>query len=243
MCDRQMRDRGAVGAAVRLLFLAAFFLIILPLTADAAAGDKRTNGDLSMHLHHMHTLMNHSLIMVVQGSNLLTLSHMPTGPALDQMTRVHGTEMMAEGKGTLKEILAGSEMQMAHERGSWNDPLMGYTHQLGAELLAVVDDLEKLDHVAGSRQMQHTRMALNHALEMAAEGSNLVMLGQMKMAGDLDRRAVAHGRKMLAQARRLWNGVVAGEGLDTFNAAGGRAFVRHGEKVLTLLEKMAALEK
>ncbi len=51
--------------------------------------------------------------------------------------------------------------------------------------------------------LHHMHMALNHALAMAAEGSDLIMLGEMGMAPKVDTAASEHGKAMLADAREL----------------------------------------
>ena len=43
----------------------------------------------------------------------------------------------------------------------------------------------------------HQHMMLNHALGMTLEGYNMVMPGNMDMAGDVDEAAVEHGNMMI----------------------------------------------
>jgi len=220
-----------------LMVLAMLSLAAFPVAAAGPPGAPRD--DLIMHLHHMHTLMDHSLDMVLEASNLLMVSRMHGSDPLAQISGEHGRKMMAEGKETLREVLSGKEMKAAHEQGRWNEPLMGYTHELGAALLAVVDDLEKMD--AGNVAEHQRQMVLNHALQMAAQGSNLVMLAKMKMGGAFDQRTEAHGCTMISDARALWGKATAGTGAQR-PAGAPQRFVQHGEKVLTLLEKMSALQ-
>lgn len=230
---------------MRFLLLIAISTAASAVIGDGAgAANGKADGTI-MHLHHMHTLMDHSLVMTLQGSDLLIQSKMKGAEPLAGITAPHARAMMAEAKQTLKDVLSGTEMKHAHEQGSWSDPLMGYTHELGAELLAVVDDLEKID-VSGESSAGR-QVALNHALEMAAEGANLVMLGKMKMAGAVDQRTLSHGRKMLSDARTLWEKVLAAEGMTERGGAlepspAARSFVRHGAKVLSLLESMSDLQ-
>ncbi|UFS71750.1 hypothetical protein LPW11_06035 [Geomonas sp. RF6] len=224
------------------LFSTVVLLIGMCLVGSAGvAGGEKGHGNADetvTRLHHMHTLMNHSLIMALQGSDLLMHSRMQPPQPLGQLSAAHGKEMIAQGKATLKDVLSGTEMKMAHEQGRWSDPLMGYTHELGAELLALVDDLEKVElRELSAHQRQ---IPLNHALEMAAEGSNLVMLGGMKMAGPIDERTVRHGRKMIADGRKLWDQAAAAMSQQS---PAERSFIRHGGKVISLLEKMSALQE
>src|SRR5664279_4956224 len=87
------------------------FLSFLP-AAQAAEKDtkKMSHGDAAMHLHHMHSMMNHGLIMALQGSNLVMLSEMKMAPGVDEITLTHGKKMITEGKSMLQEMLSGKHM-------------------------------------------------------------------------------------------------------------------------------------
>ena len=51
--------------------------------------------------------------------------------------------------------------------------------------------------------LHHMHVMINHAIEMAAEGSSLVMLGKMDMASDIDNLTIQHGKKMISSAKKL----------------------------------------
>jgi hypothetical protein len=218
---------------------------------------ENAGSDTAMTLHHMHTMLDHGLIMVLQGANLRMLSTLKMAPGIDQTTEAHGSEMIAEGKAMIKEMLSGSHMREMHEQGHWSDPRMAYTHELGAAMLAVVDDVDQMapsDKAFPDRiKMCHIRIALNHSLEMAAEGANLVMLGKMTMAGGIDEDSITHGRKMIADARILWDEVLEGQAMKEIHAsrtspeisvqmAQIQRMAKDGDKVLVLLEKMDTME-
>lgn len=78
---------------------------------------------------------------------------------------------------------------------------------------------EKASGDAGMN-LHHMHIALNHALEMAAEGSNLVMMGQMKMAKGVDRHTIDHGRQMIEEARKLWRDVMGSSAMAEMHQAG-----------------------
>ncbi len=90
--------------------------------------------------------------------------------------------------------------------------MMRQTHELGEAMKAVVNLLEGM-HPAEAKPgeemtLNHMHMALNHALAMAAEGADLIMLGKMGMAPQVDTASSEHGKAMLADARQLWGEVM-----------------------------------
>src|SRR6185369_10571374 len=124
--------------------LAAVMTCLVTAPATAKTTKKKASGTAAMGMHHMHTMMNHGLIMVMQGSNLVMLSEMKMAPGVDEKTMGHGRKMMAEGKAMLQEMLAGKEMAAMHKGGDASSPLMVYTHDLGGAMQAVVTDVEKM---------------------------------------------------------------------------------------------------
>jgi hypothetical protein len=222
-----------------------------------AAGTTTKGENTDMHLHHMHTMMCHGLTMALQGSNLVMLSEMKMAPGIDEITLAHGRKMIADGKAMIVSMLSGKHMTKMHKEGHGNSPLMKYTHELGKGMLAVVDDLNEMKMEGMNSQddmkMHHMHIALNHALEMAAEGSGLVMAGQMKMAGGIDRHSIDHGRQMIADARQLWKDVMSGSAMTEMHKAGAtpeasammadtHKLAKDEKKVLDLLADMPAVK-
>jgi len=79
----------------------------------------------------------------------------------------------------------------------------------------------------GSMKMQghsmvthHQHQMLNHALGMALQGSNLIMLGQMEMVPGLDNITVDHGKMMLKDARSMWNETMSGDTMMKMHGSG-----------------------
>jgi hypothetical protein len=100
--------------------------------------------------------------------------------------------------------------------------------------------------------MHHQHLLINHAMSMAAEGANMVMLGTMGMAGGVDAYSTEHGEMMLNDAQSLLTEVMGGEAMMDMHAKGktpesqsdmasthqlGEAAV----KVVHLLENMPAM--
>ena len=208
----------------RVLCVVALLFCLPVAQATAQGTPKKASGDASMHLHHMHTMINHGLIMALQGSNLVMLSEMKMAPGVDEITLSHGKKMITDGKAMLNDVLSGDHMTAMHKKGQGNSPLMTYTHDLAHASLTVVAGLEemKMGDIASPdvMKMHHMHIALNHALEMAADGSNLVMLGQMKMAKGVDRHTVDHGKQMINDSLKLWKEVMGGSAMADMHTAG-----------------------
>ena len=200
--------------------------------------------DAAMHLHHMHTMINHGLTMALQGSNLVMLSEMKMAPGIDEITLAHGKKMMADGKAMVKDMLSGEHMTKMHKQGYGNSPLMSYTHDLAHASLKVIDELEDMKmadmNTPDGMKMHHMHIALNHALEMAAEGSNLVMMGQMHMAKGVDKHTVDHGRQMIADARKLWEDIMGSAAMADMHKAG---MTPEGSETMGATHTLAADQK
>jgi len=242
---------------IRFLSKVCCVVALLSFLPAAQAAEKDTRkpspADAAMHMHHMHSMMNHGLIMALQGSNLVMLSEMKMAPGVDEITLTHGKKMIAEGKSMLQEMLSGKHMAAMHKGGAGNSSLMTHTHELANASLAVISGLEEMkmgDTTSpDAMKMHHMHIALNHALEMAAEGNNLVMIGQMKMAKGVDRHAVDHGRQMIKDAGSLWKEVMGSPAMVELHKAGTtpeasgmmgdtHKLAKDELKVLELLENM-----
>jgi hypothetical protein len=225
------------------------FMLSIGLTGTAHA----KHGGASMEMHHLHMLMNHGLEMVVEGSNMVMLADMKMTPAVDPMTTEHGQKMIKSGREVIDRALKGPEMQAMHKAGHGGDPLMKYTHELGNAIMTVADLLEKMSMEGPMTEdmmtMHHMHIMINHALEMAAQGSNMVMLGQMGMSKDVDKYTIEHGKMMLADARAMLTEVMEGKamtGMHEKGITGGNAMMAETHKigdaakqVVDLLDKMA----
>jgi hypothetical protein len=237
--------KGILGV---VMAVASMLTIGLFGTAYAKHG-----GEAAMDMHHMHMLMNHGLEMVAEGSNLVMLAEMKMTAAMDPMTLEHGKNMIKDGKEVIEHILKGPEMQAMHKGGHGDDPMMKYTHELGNAELAVVDLLENMSMEGPMTDdmmtMHHMHIMINHALEMAAQGSNMVMLGQMGMS-NVDKYSIEHGKMMLADASSLLKEVMEGKAMMDMHAkgvTGGNAMMADthkigdaAKKVIDLLDKMAS---
>jgi len=202
--------------------------LLLPLLVAGCAGMKATMGmddnDKMMKTHHLHMLMNHGLSMVTEGSNDIMMAYMDMAPKIDAIAHEHGHNMMNNGKKVINYALSGDQMESLMMGGDAKAHYMMYTHELGESMLVVIDLLEKMAK-AGSMPddmmaMHHQHMLINHAMDMAAQGANMVMLGEMDMAGGIDTYSVDHGKMMLNNAQSLLTEVMSGDAMMEMHAKG-----------------------
>jgi hypothetical protein len=237
-------------------YLALMVFLLVGLSSHAFAGEmKHKKGSASMEMHHFHMLMNHGISMVAEGSNMAMLAEMKMAPGVDQMTLEHGHHMIKEGKDLITRALSGPEM-MTMMKMHAKDPLMDYTHQLGESMIKLTDILEKMSMEDMSSPdmmaMHHMHMMINHALQMAADGANLIMLGQMGMAGDVDKLSVDHGKTMMNDGKSMVTNMMESKEMMDMHAKGMTPEKspmmamshQHAEavmKVIDLLSKMPSM--
>ncbi len=185
---------------------------------------------------------------------MVMLADMKMAPSMDPMTAEHGRAMIKSGKEVIEHAMKGPEMQALHKAGHGDAPLMKYTHELSEAELAVVNMLEEMSMegpMSGDMMtMHHMHIMMNHALEMAAQGSNMVMLGQMGMAGDIDKYSMDHGKMMLSDAKAMVNEVMGGKAMTDMHQKGvamSNATMAEthkvgdaAKKVVDILDKMAS---
>ncbi len=209
-----------------LLILTA---MLLPLLLTGCAGKKMFTGwhggnDDAMKMHHLHTLMNHGLSMATEGSNNIMISYMKMAPKIDPIAHEHGHYMLDMGKAVINRALNGPEMMGMMKGKSAKSGHMNHTHELGEAMMVVVDLHEKMAKTGsvpkGMMDMHHQHLLINHAMGMAAQGSNMVMLGKMGMAGDVDTYSVDHGQIMLNNAQSLLTEVLSGSAMMDMHAKG-----------------------
>jgi hypothetical protein len=163
--------------------------------------------------------------------------------------------MIKEGKDLITHALNGPEMTAMMKMHA-KDPMMEYTHQLGEAMLKVTDILEKMSMEDMSSPdmmaMHHMHMMINHAVQMAADGANLIMLGQMGMAADIDKLTTDHGKTMLSDGRSMVNEMMESKGMKEMHAKGttpekspmmgmSHKQAEAAMKVIDLLSKMPAV--
>jgi len=235
----------ALSRVAITVFTASAFIGLPPV---ASAQEKA-----EMPLHHIHiSMMNHGLEMAAQGSNYQMVAAMGMDPKvkadIDELVAGHSREMFSEGKALIQRGMEGPAMTKLHEEVGKTGSAMQYTHDLGQAMLNVANLLEGMKHDFPSDKamtLHHIHLALNHALAMATDGSEQMMLGQMGMSPKVDPASIEHGRKMIGDARAIVNramqsqsykDVMADEQLK--RAAKTQELADASLKVIDLLDKM-----
>ena len=246
----------AMKVLIRMLFLGLMFVMAVFLSTNPVrAMDMEPGHDMSS--HHQHIMLNHALGMTLEGYNLVMLGDMGMAKGVDKVSVDHGNMMIKNGKAVWTKIMSGKAMVGMHHAGKdpMKDPAMAYTHKLGEKQLKVIDLLGKMPKMdmGHGMAMHHQHIMLNHALKMALEGSNILMLGDMGMAKGVDDISVNHGRMMLKNARALFNDIMSGKNMTDMHMGGktpeSDAMMMYTHKlaeaqlqVLTLLDDMPAIK-
>jgi hypothetical protein len=204
--------------------LVLIVILSFAMFGSASAEEIKHKGhDASMHMHHFHMLMDHGMSMIAEGSNMVMLSQMKMAPGIDAAMLHHGQHMMKGGKDFIISALNGPEM-MGMMKKHAKDPMMDYTHQLGESMLKVADILEKMSmndmSATDMMAMHHMHMMMNHAVQMAAEGADLIMMGEMGMAGVVDKMTVKHGKEMMREAKPMVADMMGSKAMLDMHAKG-----------------------
>ena len=241
---------------VRMMFLGLLFMMTLVLAANGSqAMDMEKGHDMSS--HHQHLMLNHALGMTLEGYNMVMIGNMDMAMGVDKSAVGHGNMMIKNGTALFNETMSGKTMMGMHHEGKdpMKDPAMAYTHKLAEKQLKVIDLLSKMPKVEAGQGMatHHQHIMLNHALKMALEGSNSVMLGDMGMAKGVDSISVEHGKMMLKNARALFNDIMSGKTMMNMHMGGttpeSDALMKYTHKlaeaqlqVITLLDDMPGVK-
>ncbi len=232
-------------------WMAACMLTLM--SAGLVQAHELSRQEASMRLHHLHVIMNHGLGMALEGESLVMQGRMGMSPELDEITIQHGQAMLGEGSKLLAEAMNGEAMQYLHKHGHGKDALMGYTHRLGQAMQAVVQLLQDMPSTTTNRgdvmSLHHMHVLLVHALDMALEGDELVMLGRMKMVAAEDKEAVEHGEGMIKKAQSLWSRIMHSKAMQAMHKRdmGKSEWMRYTHRlgdavrtVMDLLQQMPA---
>lgn len=210
----------------RILFIPYVILaLLIGGFSRSAHADVLERSDAVMKMHHLHIMMNKGIILATEGSNLVMLAEMNMLPSVDEITLHHGHQMIKESKPLIHRTLSGPVIMDVHKKGYINDPLLHYTDSLGKAILDLIEILETMDMGMAVKpdlmKMNHLHTMLNHALEMAAEGSNLCILGQMGKTGKvMDTFSIQQGMKMMENARSLVEQVMQGKTMQELHQSG-----------------------
>ncbi len=195
-------------------------------------------------------MARHGLIMALEGSDLVILGRMKMAAGVDEIMVKHGREMFDRGKAAVIAAESGERAKGAAAGDPRADSSLKSVRALVDAMENVLKELGKMDSPAASQDamtMHHMHIALNHALEMAAEGANLAMIGAEKPGGGTDEGTVRHAGGMISDAKTLWKEILEGKGMKEIHARGmsmkmvpmmrtTHIFGNAGTKVLEILE-------
>ena len=234
---------GSASAAEMKQMQSESYIAMHEVGESAAEKSEYQSPSADMEMHYMHIMMSHGLEMAAEGSSLAMLADMKMAPSLDQLTLEHGRHMIANGKELIEHTMSGNEMKNMHMAGHSDDPLMKYTHELGNAMMEYVNLVDvmlmKGEMADDMMTMHHMHILINHAVDMAAEGSNLEMLGRMSMAKGVDKQSVEHGKMMISDAEKLLNEVMVGKAMEEMHEKG----IKMNNDMMAYTHKLGAAAK
>ena len=139
-------------------------------------------------MHHLHMLINHALQMAAQGADM------------QLRDKQQGEQLLDKSMELLSRAMTGTEMAKLHQQGWAGSSLMFMVHELSDVAKEMIAQMRQLSSETPDKEKI---LMLNHAIEVAAMGSTLIMLGQQGLAGDIDLVMVNHGQSMLGEASGL----------------------------------------
>jgi len=234
-----------IRAIFFLFFVVCLFTCICSLACAEETGHKH-DAAAGMGMHHIHIVLTHGLVMVTEGADLIMLADMKMAPYLDRLSLENGHHLMTSGKQVIDDMLNGPEMAAMKKED--------FTHKLGKAIMNTVDMLEKMSMdrtmTPDMMTMHHMHIMINHALAIAAEGANMVMLAQSGRANGIDKYSADHGSMMIRDAHALLDEIFGGKAMTEMHTKGIKKdndmmadTHKLGEaaaKVIDLLEKMPA---
>ena len=168
-------------------FVAVLLLLSFPMRANARFFQEE---DDSTRIHRLHVLMNHGLIMYLDGINMKMISKMRMSSLLDTKTRDYALQNMERGKKAIELALNGDQKEILIEQGFGDHPLMKTALELGGtmlELLAVLDKMD-MEQMTGERmEIHYMHLLLNKGLKDVAQGSNMIMTTLLVSIPQIDR--------------------------------------------------------
>ena len=235
----------------RLVVIAALVGTVFGFSGQPLADMTSQDGKAITRIQQVNSLIGRAMAMVTEGASLVLVANMKLAPPTDRFTAEEGMKMIENGKDLVQVALAGEGMSPMEKKEMETDPMMETAESLGESILKyieIVQSMEMSGTIENKIKLHQTHLMINHALDMAAEGANLVMLGNLKLAEVLDKYTVERGRMMLKDARVTLAGV---SGSDTMKdmkntdmgSMGDAMMTKTGELIETALKIIDALER
>jgi len=201
--------------------LIAVMVCALFWSSGQALADKQTqSAEVVTNIEQINRLIGQAMTMVTQGANLVLTSSIGLTPPTDPFTAQQGMKMIQNGKDLVNMALSGEGMSDMQKKDMEANPMMTETRKLGESVLRYIDLVEnmKLTGTVESKiKLHQVQATINHAVNMAADGANLAMLGNLKLAAPLDKFSVERGHMMIKDARATLESVSGSETMKVMN--------------------------
>ena len=186
-------------------------------------GELRAEFDKNKDYHSAHMLMNYGLNMIADGSNMIISANLDIKTTLVQQPINYGKETINLGKSFVERALKGPTMVEKHMQSEdeENDMMLS-THKLGQLMLQVAysPDIFEPDLLKNSETVHDLlviQLEANNALMMSAQGSNMIMTGQIGFSEIfINRFYIDQGRTMIGNAREVVFKLLNGEEMKSF---------------------------
>jgi len=183
------------------LFFAAWFAV-----APVAFAQIRTTEDDSMRIHRLHMLMNHGLIMFLDGIDMKMVSNMKMSTSFDAKSEGYALQSMKKGRKAIELALRGEQNEILVEQGFGDHPLMKTARELGETMLDLLTVLEKMEMgqmTSETMEIHHMHLLLNRGLEDVAQGSNMIMATLLGSIPQIDEYLGNQGWIMVKEGKTL----------------------------------------
>jgi hypothetical protein len=164
------------------------------------------------------------------------ISELKISPELDFLTGQHGYAMFEKGKDIIAGVPSEGRMVEMLEKDHNDYPLMIEIQALGKSMLQTVKLFEQRimtsPSISSDRMaMHHMQILLTHALRMAVEGANMVMLGSKQIACDVNDFSTNKGRIMMIDARTMVKEIEAKKEMKDLHDRGRTADKDHTMRI------------
>jgi len=208
---------------MKRFFVAAMIMsTLLGFIGQTLAEMSSPGAEATANIQQVNRLMGRAMAMVTEGAGLVLVASMQLAPPTDSITADQGMKMIENGKDLVQMALTGVGKTAMEKSEMAGDPMMKAAESLGDSILKyinIVENIEMTGTVETRIKLHQTNLMINHSLDMAAEGANLVMLGNLKLAPIMDKYTVERGRMLLKDARATLAGVSDSETMKDMKIA------------------------
>jgi len=162
--------------------------------------------DDSTRIHRLHVLMNHGLIMFLDGINLKMVANMKMSTSYGEQSEGYASKSMDEGRKAIVLALRGEQNKILVEQGFGDHPLMKIAQELGSTMLDLLTLLEKMEMgrmTNETMEIHHMHLLLNKGLENVAQGSNMIMATLLGSIPQIDQYLENQGWIMMKEGQTL----------------------------------------